>query len=53
MTATITRAKTSALTTISADQMTEPIAETKKSLRLLPFWKSSRRLFDFTYEAYG
>ena len=53
MTATITRAKTSALTTIIADQMVAPITDTKKSLRLPPLWRSSRRLVDFTYEANG
>jgi hypothetical protein len=53
MTATITRAKTSALTTIMADQILAPIIDTKKSLRLPPLWRSSRRLVDFTYAAYG
>ena len=53
MRATITRARTSALATIIADQKTAPIIDTKKSLRLPPLWRSSRRLVDFTYEASG
>ena len=53
MMATITFAKTMALETIRADQKAAATIEAKKSLRLPPRWSSSRRLVDFTYEAYG
>ena len=51
--ATITLAKTIALDTTSADHKTAATIDAMKSLRLPPRWSSSRRLVDFTYEAYG